>query len=168
MNPKTESMSFKQNLSILGLLILIISCSSSNIEVDTTDDVTTDPVSSKPNILLIIADDMGLDATPNYTEGSIKPNMPNLQSLMDAGITFENVWSYPVCSPTRASILTGKYGGETGVLKAGDLISTAEISLQKQINDATSNAYTSAIIGKWHLSNSGLDPQIMGIDYFAG
>ena len=168
MNPKTESMSFKQNLSILGLLILIISCSSSNIEVDTTDDVTTDPVSSKPNILLIIADDMGLDATPNYTEGSIKPNMPNLQSLMDAGITFENVWSYPVCSPTRASILTGKYGGETGVLKAGDLISTAETSLQKQINVATLNAYTSAIIGKWHLSNSGLDPQIMGIDYFAG
>ena len=111
---------------------------------------------------------MGLDATPNYSEGTVKPNMPILQGLMNSGITFENFWSYPVCSPTRASILTGKYGSKTGVLKVGDVISTSETSLQKYINEGTSNAYATAIIGKWHLSNSATDPITMGVDYYAG
>lgn len=146
-------------------MALLINCSSPNLDVDNDVDI---PTSNKPNILLIIADDMGLDATPNYPEGSIKPNMPILQGLMNAGITFENFWSYPVCSPTRASILTGKYGSKTGVLKVGDVISTSETSLQKYMNNGTSNAYATAIIGKWHLSNSATDPITMGIDYYAG
>ncbi len=123
---------------------------------------------TKPNIVLVIADDMGKDATPNFSEGSIKPNMPTLQSLMDSGITFDNLWSYPVCTPTRASILTGKYGVNTGILEVGDLISTSETSLQSYINSNTNNDYATAIIGKWHLSNNAADPITMGIDYFAG
>ncbi|MDB0039971.1 sulfatase-like hydrolase/transferase [Polaribacter sp.] len=123
---------------------------------------------TKPNILLVIADDMGKDATPNFSEGTIKPNMPTLQSLMNSGITFDNFWSYPVCTPTRASILTGKYGVNTNVIDVGDPISTAETSLQSYINSNTNNDYATAIIGKWHLSNSATDPITMGIDYFAG
>ncbi len=122
----------------------------------------------KPNILLVIADDMGKDATPNFSEGTIKPNMPTLQSLMNSGITFDNFWSYPVCTPTRASILTGKYGVNTNVIDVGDPISTAETSLQSYINSNTNNDYATSIIGKWHLSNSATDPITMGIDYFAG
>jgi arylsulfatase A-like enzyme len=122
----------------------------------------------KPNILLVIADDMGKDATPNFSEGNIKPNMPVLQSLINTGITFDNLWSYPVCTPTRASILTGKYGVNTNVLEVGDVILTAETSLQSYINSNTNNSYATAIIGKWHLSNNALDPIIMGIDYYAG
>lgn len=153
--------------SILILLsVLLLSCNSTNVDDDNIIDGIEEK--SKPNILLIIADDMGLDATPNYPQGIIKPNMPNLQKLMDSGITFDNLWSYPVCSPTRASILTGKHGLKTNVFEAGDVISTAETSLQKFIDDGTSNDYSTAIIGKWHLSNSGSDPAIMGIDYFAG
>ena len=123
---------------------------------------------TKPNILLVIADDMGKDATPNFSEGTIKPNMPTLQSLIDSGITFDNLWSYPVCTPTRASILTGKYGVNTNMLEVGDPISTAETSLQSYINSNTNNDYATAIIGKWHLSNNASDPVTMGIDYFAG
>jgi len=160
-------MSFKRSFIIIGILALICSCSSSNIDVDDAD-ILIDPISSTPNILLIIADDMGLDATPNFSEGTIKPNMPNLQALMNTGITFKNLWSYPVCSPTRASILTGKYGGKSGVLEVGNVISTSETSIQNFIDDNTSNAYASAIIGKWHLSNSASDPTTMGVDYFAG
>ena len=122
----------------------------------------------KPNILLVIADDMGKDATPNFSEGSVKPNMPTLQSLINSGITFDNFWSYPVCTPTRASILTGKYGVNTNVIEVGDLISTAETSLQSYINSNINSDYATAIIGKWHLSNSATDPITMGIDYFAG
>lgn len=130
------------------------------------------PIStSRPNILLIIADDVGMDASPGYSVGSTKPSMPNLQSLASNGITFDNVWAYPVCSPTRASILTGKYGFHTGVLNAEEAstISSNELTLQSYLDQNTSNAYTHAIVGKWHLSNNEPNrPTQMGVGYYAG
>ena len=163
------------NIKLIYYLLLIcffsFGCSPSteteNIDIDT--DIDTDPVlSTKANILLLIADDFGKDATPNYPEGSIKPNMPNLESLISSGITFDNLWSYPVCTPTRASILTGTYGFRTGVLEVGDQISTSETSIQEYLDTYTQNEYATALIGKWHLSNNIQDPLFMGIDYFAG
>ena len=151
-------------VSLIFLLVSILaSCSSPST---TTEEEVTQI--TKPNILLIIADDLGKDAMPNYSEGTIKPNIPNLQNLMNNGLTFDNLWSYPVCTPTRASILTGKYGVETGVIEVRDEISTSETSLQKYINTNTGDEYATAIIGKWHLSNNASDPITMGIDYFAG
>ena len=160
-------MSFRNRYILLFISGLILSCSSPSTEV-VDDNNPTNPSSDSPNILLVIADDMGLDATPTFTEGSIKPNMPTLQGLINSGITFKNVWSYPVCSPTRASILTGKYGSKNGVLEVGNTITTTQTSVQKFIDDNTNNAYASAIIGKWHLSNNAQDPITMGVDYFAG
>ena len=116
-----------------------------------------------PNILLIISDDMGLDATPNYFIGSVKPNMPTLESFMDNGITFNNVWANPLCSPTRASILTGKYGTRTGITRVPSQLSSTEHILQNDMPN-----YQTALIGKWHLSNDVNQPVNMGIDYFAG
>lgn len=160
-------MRFKRQVIIIGIFVLLCGCSSSNVDVNDVD-IPIDPTSGKPNILLVIADDMGLDATPNFPEGTIKPNMPNLQAMMDTGITFKNLWSYPVCSPTRASILTGRYGSKTGVLEVGNTINTTETSIQQFLDNGTSNAYASAIIGKWHLSNIAEDPITMGVDYYAG
>lgn len=78
-------------------------------------DVVTPPTNTtRPNILLIIADDLGLDASPGYGDG-IKASMPVLQSLQSEGLTFDNVWAYPLCSPTRAAILTGRHGFRTSV-----------------------------------------------------
>ena len=51
------------------------------------------------------------------------------------GLTFNNFWSNPVCSPTRASLLTGRYGYRTNVKGASDILSPSETSLQKYIND---------------------------------
>jgi arylsulfatase A-like enzyme len=80
-----------------------------------------------------------------------------------------------VCSPTRATILTGKYGIRTGVLWPGDEISLAETSLQSFINTNVPNTYNHAVIGKWHLAGRDQakpgyidNPNLMGIDYFAG
>ncbi|WP_299462971.1 sulfatase-like hydrolase/transferase [uncultured Microscilla sp.] len=136
-----------------------------------SDPVTTDPTTgNRPNILLIIADDIGIEATPGYSIGAIKPSMPNLQKLAATGITFDNAWAYPVCSPTRASILTGRYGYRTEVLNATNAaqISTTETSIQKYLDANTANAYSHAVIGKWHLSNSALNPGQMGVGYYAG
>ena len=57
---------------------------------------------------------MGLDATPGYNIGTVKPNMPTLQNMINSGVKFNNVWSNPTCTPTRATLLTGKYGFRTG------------------------------------------------------
>ncbi|MDC0506071.1 sulfatase-like hydrolase/transferase [Candidatus Gracilibacteria bacterium] len=121
-----------------------------------------------PNILLIIADDMGLDAMPGFSEGFEKPNIPNLETLMSNGLTFENMWSAPVCTPTRATILTGRYGVKTGVLKVDDELSIDETSLQSMLDNKTQEGYNHAVIGKWHLSKDASHPTSMGVDYYAG
>ncbi|KYG74480.1 arylsulfatase A-like enzyme [Roseivirga ehrenbergii] len=123
---------------------------------------------SPPNILLIIADDMGLDAMPGFPEGSVKPYMPNLEALMNSGVSFLNFWSAPLCTPTRATILTGKYGVNTGILSVGNRITTKETSLQKYIDEKAPTDYAHAVIGKWHLSNNASNPTDMGVGYYAG
>jgi len=150
----------------LAFILLSLSCKSDEDDLCCPpDDITN------PNVLLIIADDMGLDASPGYNVGALKPNMPNLQNLINSGIRFNNVWSNPVCSPTRSTILTGKYGYRTGVLIGGDPLSTSEISLQTYINANSGNEYSNAVVGKWHLSGTPtqpLHPNDMGIQYFSG
>ena len=150
----------------LLMVLIILSCKSDE------DDLCCPPDdNANPNILLIIADDMGLDASPGYNIGTLKPNMPNLQSLINSGVRFNNVWSNPLCSPTRSTILTGKYGYRTGVLNVDEPLSTSEISLQTYITNNSGNEYSNAVIGKWHLSGTPtqpLHPNNMGIQYFSG
>lgn len=124
-----------------------------------------------PNILLVIADDLGLDASSQYDAADEKPVTPNLDQLANAGLVFDNAWSNPSCSPTRAGILTGKYGNRTGVMTADDDLSTDEISLQTYIHEHLPGKYTDAVIGKWHLGPQpgGLDhPAEMGVSHFSG
>ncbi len=134
------------------------------------DDDNIPQNNDSPNILLIIADDLGKDAINGYSEGSIKPNTPNIDAIRNSGITFNNLWVYPTCTPTRASIITGKYGYRTGVKWAADELSQSEETIQKYISSNTNDKYASAIIGKWHLSgnNSMANPESFGIDYYAG
>jgi len=178
----------KIQLTILKIFVgtigfLTLSCGSDDTDIPTTD-TETDPNSDSddnndsnnnvnpetPNILLIIADDMGLDATPGYTigDGTIKPNMPNLQNMIANGVTFNNVWSNPTCSPTRAGILTGRHGFRTGVTSVGVDLPTSETSLQAYINQNTNNTYSQGVVGKWHLSSDPNHPTQLGIDYYAG
>ncbi|AUC83052.1 sulfatase-like hydrolase/transferase [Lacinutrix sp. Bg11-31] len=158
-------MKTKQIFASLFFMVTLFSCGNDDKIVTETPSETN---TSKPNIVLIIADDMGLDATPGYTIGNTKPNMPNLQSMINNGIRFNNLWSNPVCTPTRSSIITGKYGFRTNILKVGDELSTSETSLQSYLDNNTGNTYSHAVIGKWHLSNSANHPTDMGIDYYAG
>ena len=154
-------MTITKALQVLVVSMILFAC-----KTEPTPEV--DEISTSPNILLIIADDMGLDATPGFSEGSVKPYMPNLEALMNSGVSFHNFWSAPVCTPTRATILTGKYGVNTGILGVGDEITASETSLQKYIDNNASTDYNHAVIGKWHLSNSASSPTDMGVGYYAG
>ncbi|MEM7462724.1 MAG: sulfatase-like hydrolase/transferase [Pseudomonadota bacterium] len=128
---------------------------------------------SNPNILLVIADDMGLDATTCYDVGANQATMPNLETLCAEGLVFENAYSAPLCSPTRASIMTGKYGFRTGVgsavnPEADNGLSDDEKSLFDVLGQAQ---YSTALIGKWHLSDSPDDidhPASLGVSEFFG
>ncbi len=129
------------------------------------------PSNDSPNILLIIADDLGKDAINGYSEGSVKPNTPNLDDIRNNGISFNNLWVYPTCSPTRASIITGKYGYRTNVKWAGDVLNNSENILHNYIKTETNNKYITAVIGKWHLAgdlNTTFNPEDLGMDYYAG
>lgn len=148
-------------------LILVLSAFSCSREGDNNLVPT---ITSAPNILLILADDLGKDAINGYQEGSIKPNTPNIDAIRSKGLLFSNFWVNPTCSPTRASIITGKYGYRTGVKGVGDVLNTSEKVIQKYINENTNNKYATAVVGKWHLSgnNNSFNPESFGIDYYAG
>ncbi len=129
----------------------------------------TDP--NHPNILLIIADDMGIDALNGYHNSQLLPNTPNLDALRAQGLTFENVWAAPQCTPTRAAIMSGKYGIKTGVTRApGHLDPNLHISIFRELATQTANTYADALIGKWHVSPAG-DYTAMtqhGVDFYTG
>ncbi len=118
---------------------------------------------AQPNVLLIIADDMGMDATPYSNLSSTKPSMPVLQQLQENGIRFNNAWAYPRCTPTRSSILTGKLPRATQTLAPTDVLATTETTLH-----STLNGYATALIGKWHLSKTSRFIEGMGIDHYKG
>lgn len=132
-------------------------------------------VHARDNVLLIIADDMGVEALGCYGIGRDTAPTPNIDALCRRGVVFENFWSQSTCSPTRATILTGRYGFRTGVGgPAGGSnpgIGLSEPSLFKLLT-AHAEPYDSAVIGKWHLSdqrNGGDDnPARMGVPHYAG
>lgn len=162
---------FMKILLLLILLSMGVHCSK-NDNPQGIEDILPDRAPISPNILLVIADDMGVDATPGYNLGTLQAHMPTLMDLQANGITYDNVWSAPLCAPTRASIITGKYGIHNGVLNtsssAGTLPPTQK-TIQAYLDEQLGNAYAHALIGKWHLSNKEENrPNEMGIDHFAG
>ena len=68
-----------------------------------------------PNILLIIGDDMGVETLASYGLGDNPPATAALDELARDGVQFNNFWAQPVCSPTRATVITGRYGFRTGI-----------------------------------------------------
>ncbi len=129
--------------------------------------------SGKPNILMILVDDLGYGDLSSYGAKDLKT--PHINRLMTAGVRFDNFYANcPVCSPTRASLLSGRYpdlAGVPGVVRThinnnwGHLALHA-VLLPKLLKPV---GYHTAIVGKWHL---GLDspntPNERGFDHFHG
>jgi len=156
-----------KSVLLLFIVLVTISCSKKTGDGQTNTGISN---TESPNILFIITDDLGKDAINGFSEGTIKPNTPNIDIIRNNGISFSNFWANPTCTPTRASIITGKYGYRTGVKSVGDELSISEITLQEYISTQTNDKYATAIVGKWHLSgnNSTINPETFGVDYFAG
>ncbi|MDP5094217.1 MAG: sulfatase-like hydrolase/transferase [Polaribacter sp.] len=125
-----------------------------------------------PNILLIIADDLGIDSTPGFNIEGDLPVTPTLDSLRKSGLTFTNTWATPQCSPTRAAILSGKFGIKTGVMRPPLILDTSHTSLFTKIKEKSNSDYTMAVIGKWHIggnsSSNFSHPKNSGVPYYEG
>lgn len=155
----------------ITIFVLLHGCTSKS-DSSSSDTKQTSRSSSQPNILLIISDDQGLDASAQYSLSSDVPKTPNLNALAEKGLVYDNVWATPACTTTRGSIITGKHGIKSGIDHVPALMSTNTDTLQRHLkNNAATASYQSAVIGKWHLggSKSSLThPGESGVEYFAG
>lgn len=135
------------------------------------------PPARPPNLLILLADDLGTDKVGVYAEHPLPPPTPRLDALAAEGVLFRNAWATPVCSSTRTALLTGRTGRRTGL---GDVIQTSqplevpigEFILPELLRQAPT-PYADAAVGKWHLagyrSTHGLDhPIALGFDRFVG
>lgn len=124
-----------------------------------------------PNVLLITLDDVGQDALLAY-DANAKARTPTLDALAATGVKFTRAYSNPMCSPTRAMLMTGRYAFRTGFgyLASGDL-APAEVALPELLKSSVPGAtYACGAFGKWHLAHGsdGCDPVDQGFDVFAG
>lgn len=132
------------------------------------------------NVLLIIADDYGIDANSLYntSPGAALPPTPNINALKTTGVMFRNCYALPTCSPTRATILTGRNPfrhGVTTALTANDgQLPAGEFTLPRAFAANPALGYSTASLGKWHLTlgttaNIANDPaNIAGWPHYAG
>ena len=156
-----------------GVITVTITANDGNGgQVSDEFDITIRPAtttSGKPNILMIITDDQGKDASAEYSLSTDLPSTPNFSALANDGVIFDNLWVSPSCSPTRAALISGKYGHQTSVLSPGDPLPAGETILQSFMKaDGDTSEYASAMIGKWHLGGGRTGPNDYGLDHFAG
>lgn len=109
---------------------------------------TTSAVAApKPNIIFVMADDMGWGQTGYRGHPILKT--PNLDAMAANGLRFERFYAgNPVCSPTRASVLTGRSNDRTGVLSHGYALRLQEKTIAQALKGA---GYVTGHFGKWHL-----------------
>ncbi len=123
----------------------------------------------KMNILWIVADDLGCGDLGCY--GTTDIPTPHLDRLAVEGILFERAYGSPVCSPTRASLLTGRYPQDFRMEDAltGDDHGTFHPDPVTAAECFKANGYRTALVGKWHLGREGsAHPLNQGFEYFYG
>ena len=149
----------------LFTLLLISSCHHSG--------APENALTSKPNIILIMADDLGYEGIGCYDNKILKT--PHLDEMAENGVLFTDFHANgSVCTPTRAALLTGRYQqrvGLEGVIYArGETrqvgLDTMEYTLAKALKTA---GYATGIMGKWHLGyRKAFNPIYYGFDEFYG
>ena len=131
--------------NILLLACLVFSCSDKVAEKKAT--------TPKPNIILIMSDDQGWGDLS--ISGNTNLSTPHIDALAQNGVSFQNFYVQPVCSPTRAELLTGSYAARMGVYstsEGGERFNLKEATIAEVFKNA---GYKTAAYGKWH---SGMQP----------
>ncbi len=119
----------------------------------------------KPNIILVLADDVGFEALSCY--GGESYATPNLDALAAGGLKGMHCYSMPVCHPTRVALLTGKYPSNIGNPMWGSF--PASLEEQALGNRMKRLGYSTAVVGKWQLAllkDDVKQPHRMGFDEY--
>jgi len=145
---------------LLIAIVLLHSCAKK-----TSQDV--DSKTNRPNVILILTDDQGWGDLGIH--GNEKLATPSIDQMATKGAHFDRFYVSPLCAPTRASLLTGRYNLRTGtswVSKGLENMNPAEVTLAEVFQD---QGYATGCFGKWH--NGGHYPQHpnqQGFDEFIG
>lgn len=163
------------------LLMLLISCWwAVAVAQDTSARQTPDPHNPDPktpvppNILLIMADDIGIEGLGCY--GGASYGTPHLDFLAENGMRFTHAYSQPLCTPTRVQIMTGKYNHRNW--KAFGILDPSETTFGHWMKSA---GYRTGIFGKWQLTSydppdlpgaatrrgTGMHPKDAGFDRYS-
>jgi arylsulfatase A len=109
---------------------------------------------TRPNLIVILADDLGIECLTSY--GGKSHQTPNIDRLRAQGMQFSHCFSNPFCSPSRASLLTGRYPFKNGLKEVlhskrqeETYLSPEQPGFPRQLKAA---GYATAIAGKWHVS----------------
>ena len=141
-----------------------------NPATDPADDGAsdTDPgIAARPNLLIVILDDWGIDKFRPYGATDAPP-MPFLESLAGEGLLFERYYTHPVCSPTRTALITGRYPFRSGIYGKLNVLGDRELPLSAvtAAEALAPRGYAAAAIGKWHLGSwnvsQGRHPLLQG------
>lgn len=165
------------------LLAIAMALSTGSLDAIAAGPQTLD--GSKPNILLIVADDMGYGDSTCYWDTDLKT--PVIDGIAKAGIRFTEFRVNPLCAPTRASILSGLYSLETGMWRGPSAGRRAENDADDADVESTSRertlrsdvkllpqllkqaGYATGMFGKWHLGYEPANsPNARGFDQFVG
>lgn len=111
-----------------------------------------------PNVVVILLDDVGVDRVGAYGAHPNPGRTPTLDALCEAGAMFRNAWSMPLCSPTRASLLTGRYPSRhrVGAQIQPHNPNSAQLDPAEIIIPECLHSHSNRVVGKWHLKRHGV------------
>jgi arylsulfatase A-like enzyme len=155
-----------QRILVSCLLLGLMACAEEGQEVAVGEALDRSNF-GKPNIVFIIVDDLGWNDV-GYHGSEI--HTPNIDALAARGVILDRSYVFPICSPTRAALMTGRNPLQFGIDQAmeNDAMLPAELTLLPEHLKAA--GYTTWMVGKWHLgmSRQSATPPGRGFDYFYG
>ncbi len=145
-------------------LIVLLSCTAM------ADDRSPELAGTRPNIIFIFTDDLGYGDVESYNPDKIKT--PNIDQIGESGIRFTEFYSAsPVCSPSRAALMTGRYPIRQGIHdvffpESWGGLPSGEVTIAEILKEA---GYATLMVGKWHLGHrKEFLPLQHGFDEFFG
>ncbi len=161
-SPQNEKISILHNWPIISILSVFLTFWAGIPLL-----LGREPAARKPNILLLLADDAGCGDFGVSGNNLIKT--PHIDSLATGGVSLKNFYVCPVCSPTRAELLTGRWyprTGVTGVSTGQERLNLNESLLPQLLK---THGYKTGIFGKWHNGSQWpYHPMARGFDEFYG